>query len=70
MHHWFKSYGDFAENVDFDYWWSCIRKGLLSTGLPSLVYSLLDEEEKNYAALSRISNCLSYLAVVLTISVE
>ena len=28
MHYWFKSYADFAEWVDFDYWWSCIRKGL------------------------------------------
>ena len=26
--YWFKSYGDFAEWVDFAYWWSCIRKGL------------------------------------------
>ena len=25
---WFKSYGDFAERVDFAYWWSCIGKGL------------------------------------------
>ena len=23
-----KSYGHFTEGVDFDYWWSCIRKGL------------------------------------------
>ena len=26
--HWFKSYGNFAEWVDFAYWWSCIGKGL------------------------------------------
>ena len=26
--HWFKSYGDFAEWVDFAYWWSFIGKGL------------------------------------------
>ena len=26
--YWFKSYGDFAEWVDFVYWWSCIGKGL------------------------------------------
>ena len=26
--YWFKSYGDFAECVDFAYWWSCIGKGL------------------------------------------
>ena len=26
--YWFKSYGIFAEWVDFAYWWSCIRKGL------------------------------------------
>ena len=28
LHTWFKSYGDFAELVDFAYWWRCIRKGL------------------------------------------
>ena len=27
-HHWFKSDGDFADWVDFAYWWSCIGKGL------------------------------------------
>ena len=27
-HYWFKSYGDFAEWLDFAYWWSCIGKGL------------------------------------------
>ena len=26
--YWFKSYGNFAELVDFAYWWSCIGKGL------------------------------------------
>ena len=26
--YWFKSYGDFAEWVDFTYWWSCIGKGM------------------------------------------
>ena len=26
--YWFKSYGNFAERVDFAYWWSCIGKGL------------------------------------------
>ena len=36
-HHWFKSYGHFTEGVDFAYWWSCIGKGLQSTGLPRLV---------------------------------
>jgi hypothetical protein len=25
---WFKNYGDFAEWVDFAYWWSFIGKGL------------------------------------------
>ena len=28
-HNWFKSYGDFAELVDFAHWWSFIGKGLL-----------------------------------------
>ena len=28
MHYWFKSYGDFAEWVDFAHWWSFIGKGL------------------------------------------
>ena len=28
LHYWFKSYGNIAEWVDFDYWWSCIGKGL------------------------------------------
>ena len=28
LHYCFKSYGDFAELVDFAYWWSCIGKGL------------------------------------------
>ena len=27
-HYYFKSYDDFAEWVDFAYWWSCIGKGL------------------------------------------
>ena len=27
-HSWFKSYGDFAERVDFAQWWSFIGKGL------------------------------------------
>ena len=27
MHHWFKSYSQFAGAVDFAYWWSCIGKG-------------------------------------------
>ena len=27
-HNWFKSYGDFAEWVDFAYQWSCIGKRL------------------------------------------
>ena len=26
--YWFQSYGNFVEWVDFDYWWSCIGKGL------------------------------------------
>ena len=26
--YWFKSYGNFAEWVDFEYWWSCTRNGL------------------------------------------
>ena len=28
LHYWFKSYGDFAEWVDFAYWWNFIGKGL------------------------------------------
>ena len=32
MHHLFKSFGDFAELVDFAYLWSCIRKGLRAAG--------------------------------------
>ena len=28
LHYWFKSYGDFAEGVDFAHWWSFIGKGL------------------------------------------
>ena len=28
LHHWFNSYGDFAEFVNLAYWWSCIGKGL------------------------------------------
>ena len=28
LHHWLKSYSDFAELVDFAYWWSCINKGV------------------------------------------
>ena len=27
-HYWLKSYGDFAEWVDFAHWWSFIGKGL------------------------------------------
>ena len=29
LHNWFKSYGDFAEGVDFPNWWSFNGKGLL-----------------------------------------
>ena len=28
LHYWFKSYGDFAEWVNFANWWRCIGKGL------------------------------------------
>jgi hypothetical protein len=28
VNHWFKSYGDLDEQVDFAYWWSCIGMGL------------------------------------------
>ena len=35
--YWFKSNGNFTEVVDFAFWWSCIRKGLRSKGLPPLV---------------------------------
>ena len=28
LHYWFKSYGDFAEWVDFAHWWRFIGKGL------------------------------------------
>ena len=42
MHHWFKSYSDFAKVVNFAYWWSCIGKGLRSPGLPRLVSAKLD----------------------------
>ena len=37
MHYWFKSYGDFAEWVDFDYWWifsgggSAVHRATLSS---------------------------------------
>ena len=34
---WFKSYNDFAEWVDFAYWWSCIGKGLLCSLCSRLV---------------------------------
>ena len=33
-----KSYADFAECVDFAYWWSCIRKGLPCSLRSRLVY--------------------------------
>ena len=36
LHHWFKSYGDFAEWVDFSYWLSCIGKDLHSFSKASL----------------------------------
>ena len=45
MHHLFKSYGDFAELVDFVYWFNCIVKGLSlqpvcasGLSLPALFY--------------------------------
>ena len=41
MHHWVKSYIDFDEWVNFAYWWSCIGKGLRSTGLTRLVFTEL-----------------------------
>ena len=28
LHYWFKSYGNFAERVDFGHWWSCFKKVL------------------------------------------
>ena len=36
--YWFKSYGDFAEWVDFAYCWSCIGKGLPCSLRSRLVY--------------------------------
>ena len=38
LHCWFKSYGDFAEWLDFVYWWSFIRKGLRATCEAGLFY--------------------------------
>ena len=37
MHYWFKSYSNFAERVNFAYWWSFSSGNLQSTGLPHLV---------------------------------
>ena len=36
--YWFKRYGDFAEWVDFAYWWSCIWKGLPCSQHSRLVF--------------------------------
>ena len=40
-HHWFKSYGNFAEWVDFAYWWSFSGGGSAINGAtPSSFYSI------------------------------
>ena len=39
-HYWFKSYGNFAESVDFVYWWSFSGEGFAINGAtPSSLYS-------------------------------
>ena len=35
-------YNNFAGCVDFAYLWSCIEKGLRSTGLPGLIFSITE----------------------------
>ena len=49
--YWFRSYGDFTEWVDFDYWWSCIGKGIpcsLCSRLVSNWESLLFVQQKGF----------------------
>ena len=42
LHHWFKSHDDFAEWVDFAYWWSCIGSAINKATPPSFFFFLID----------------------------
>ena len=49
LHHWFRSYGDFTEYMDFAYWWSfsggaSTVQGLRLSGLPRLVYLVVSKD--------------------------
>ena len=41
LHHWFKSYGNFAKQVDFVYWWSCIGKSLRADCKAGIVFPIV-----------------------------
>ena len=41
--YWFKSYGDFAEWVDFAYWWSGIGKGLPCSLHSRLLFQVIEK---------------------------
>ena len=50
--YWFKSYGDFAEWVDFAYWWSFIGKGLhLQPAQPACLFLFCIQNLRNIRKL-------------------
>ena len=67
--YWFRSYGDFTEWVDFDYWWSCIGKGIpcsLCSRLVSNWESLVFETTKGlwtYIVWCKFTLCCDTLLV-------
>ena len=54
IYHWFQSYGNFSEQVDFACWWSCIGKSLSAAceaGLFSPIYTLYPLFTTNFSTL-------------------
>ena len=47
VHIWFKSDGDFAEWIDFAYWWSCLEKGLSLHLVLTMVVVVVEEKLQN-----------------------
>ena len=72
-YHWFKNYGDFAEWANFACWWSCIRKGMQSTGLQynwslgHLKHQILLFSQNNFVTVkfSLIQMCLTKIIYLI-----
>ena len=51
LHHWFKSYVDFAEWVDSAYWWSFIGKGTPAACVRVTCYSVAQLLTSHYLTI-------------------